>query len=357
MGLGFSVYFGLDNTLLENIKLLENAKSFGFSRIFTSLHIPEANYEELKSEIVEFFKAAKKYEMDIICDISPNTFKFLGLDNLDIKGLYDLGIKTIRVDFGFSSEEIAKLTKNEYNIKVMLNASTISSDFFIEIDKYNPKYSNIDALHNFYPRIHTGISINTMLEKNEILLKNNVKTSAFVASNFGKRGPLYEGLPTLEMHRKLDIYDATNHLFALGNKYVFIGDSNPSILELKDMSNLLDDVITLRIKKKTDCDICTQLLKNTYTNRIDEAENIIRAAESRNLLNKKIIKPSNTIDKKFGDITIDNEKFLRYMGEIQILKMDQEKDERVNIVASIIEKDYYLLEYIKGNTKFRFIEV
>ena len=40
MSLGFSVYFGLDNTMKENIDLLINAQKLGFTRIFTSLHIP-----------------------------------------------------------------------------------------------------------------------------------------------------------------------------------------------------------------------------------------------------------------------------------------------------------------------------
>ncbi|MDO7204899.1 MupG family TIM beta-alpha barrel fold protein [Paraclostridium bifermentans] len=39
MSLGFSVYFGLDNTKDENIQLLKDAKELGFTRIFTSLHI------------------------------------------------------------------------------------------------------------------------------------------------------------------------------------------------------------------------------------------------------------------------------------------------------------------------------
>ena len=77
MSFGFSVYFGLDNTQEENIKLLKEAHKLGFTRIFTSLHIPEANYEVLKKEVKEFFKIAKDYNMDIISDISPNIFKFL----------------------------------------------------------------------------------------------------------------------------------------------------------------------------------------------------------------------------------------------------------------------------------------
>ena len=130
MSLGFSVYFGLDNTMEENIYLLLNAEKLGFTRIFTSLHIPEANYDKLKVEVSEFFKLAKEKNMDIISDISPNTFKFLELENMDLQGLMKLGVKTIRLDFGYTEYEIAKMSKNTYGIKIQLNASTITKEFF-----------------------------------------------------------------------------------------------------------------------------------------------------------------------------------------------------------------------------------
>ena len=66
MSLGFSVYFGLDNTMEENIYLLINAEKLGFTRIFTSLHIPEANYDKLKVEVSEFFKLAKEKNWPLI---------------------------------------------------------------------------------------------------------------------------------------------------------------------------------------------------------------------------------------------------------------------------------------------------
>ena len=85
MSLGFSVYFGLDNSMEENIKLLIDAKKMGFSRIFTSLHVPEADYKILRDEVKEFFRIAKDYQMDIISDVSPNTFKFLNIENMNLK--------------------------------------------------------------------------------------------------------------------------------------------------------------------------------------------------------------------------------------------------------------------------------
>ena len=354
MSFGFSVYFGLDNTKEENINLLNSAYNLGFKRIFTSLHIPEANYEVLKAEIREFFELAKKYNMDIISDISPNTFKFLDLEDMDLKGLRDMGVKTIRIDFGYGEEDIAKMTKNEHGIKVQLNASTITEDFFNEIDRYSPNYENIDALHNFYPRIGTGISEECMIKKNNLLKSKGIKYSAFVQSNNRKRSPLKDGLPTLEDHRNKTVREAAKHLFALGNTSVFIGDSLPSLQELKDLSSLNPSVIELDIEVNNKDEITLRLLNETYTARTDEARDAIRASESRSILKDNIIEPLNTVNKRYGDIIIDNKDYCRYMGELQILLSHQEKDFRTNVVGYVLQKDIYLLKYINGGKKFRF---
>jgi len=354
MSYGISIYFGMENTREENIKLLEEAHEFRFTRIFTSFHIPEANYSILKSEAQEFFKLAKKYDMDIISDISPNTFKFLDLRDMDLKGLYDIGVKTIRIDFGYTQEEISKMTQNPYGIKIQLNASTITEDFFRNLDIYLPNYKNVDALHNFYPRVGTGISEECMEEKNAILSKRGIKASAFVGSNNRKRGPLYDGLPSLEEHRGLEVREAANHLFALGNKSIFIGDSLPSSSELEDLSGLNPDVVELFIELKECDNVTKRLLAETYTNRTDEARDAIRASESRLLIKEDKIVPLNTVGKNYGDITIDNENYMRYMGELQIIKRSQKGDYRTNVVASVLQKHLYLLKYIKGGKRFHF---
>jgi len=357
MSFGFSVYFGLDNTKEENIKLLKDAHKLGFTRIFTSLHIPEANYDVLKVEVREFFKLAKEYDMDIISDISPNTFKFLDLENMDLKGLRDMGVKTIRIDFGYTEEEIAQMSKNDYGIQIQLNASTITEDFFKKLDKLAPNYENIDALHNFYPRIGTGISEECMIEKNNMLHERGIKTCAFVQSNNRRRSPMKDGLPTLEDHRGIDVKKAANHLFAIGNQSVFIGDSLPSEKELEDLSSLNPEGVELEVNINVEDEVCLRLLGETYSSRTDSARDAIRAAESRLILNGDKIKPVNTTDKKYGDITIDNELYLRYMGELQILISDQEADNRTNVVASVLQEDFYLLKYINNGKKFYFRKV
>lgn len=96
------------------------------------------------------------------------------------------------------------------------------------------------------------------------------------------------------------------------------------------------------------------MLKETYTQRIDEARDAIRAAESRLLLNGETIEPFNTIDKNFGDITLDNVNYMRYMGKLQILKTNQKADIRTNVIASVTKDYLYLLKYIDGGKRFYF---
>ena len=49
------------------------------------------------------------------------------MDKLNIKELRSLGITTLRLDFGYSAQEIADLSNN--NIKLQFNASTITAEF------------------------------------------------------------------------------------------------------------------------------------------------------------------------------------------------------------------------------------
>ena len=55
-----------------------------------------------------------------------------------------------------------------------------------------------------------------------------------------------------------------------------------------------------------------------------------------------------------GDITIDNVDFLRYMGEVQIVKRELEPEERTNIAAKILPEEEFLIDTITPGRKFRF---
>lgn len=354
MDYGIALYIGLGNALEENLQLIEEAYKRGINKVFTSLHIPEVDYSVYKDQISKIFSVCKKNNMDIISDISPETIKMLGSHSLDLSLLKDIGIHTIRIDYGYDEKTIAELTHNNEGIKVQLNASTITEEILSNLEKYGADFSNIDALHNFYPRKGTGISEKVLLSKTKILKDRGIKVYAFICSNNRRRAPFYDGLPTMEFHRGMDVSLAARHLFALGMDGVFIGDSLPSLKELDDLIAANSNVIQIKAKLKSNNSIVIDLLSNIFTSREDEARDAIRAQESRNIISGVLDEENNTY-RNYGDITIDNHYYGRYMGELQIIKTPQQADNRVNNVASIIEQEKFLLKYITGGKKFRFV--
>ena len=51
---------------------------------------------------------------------------------------------------------------------------------------------------------------------------------------------------------------------------------------------------------------------------------------------------------------MDNADFLRYMGEVQIVKCELPPEERTNIVAKVVPNEEFVLDYITPGRKFRF---
>ena len=65
------------------------------------------------------------------------------------------------------------------------------------------------------------------------------------------------------------------------------------------------------------------------------------------------IKPNNCIQRKTKYVTLDNEKFMRYQGEVCIMLKDLESDERVNVIGACM-CSLKTLEMIKPGAFFTF---
>lgn len=358
LGKGISVYLGMNYTLSENIQYIKRANNLGCKSIFTSLHIPEADYKKAINDFKEIASLAYSLNMDVIADISPRAFTYIGGNMNDLKAIKDLGIYGVRVDFGFSAMEIAEFTRNKYNLRIEINASTVTKQFLKDLGNYNPDFTNIQACHNYYPRLNTGISVDLFKKKNNMLKKFGMKISAFIPCEINKRGPIFEGLPTLEKHRFLKSVICAKELYAIGIDDVIFGDSIPSDDELESVLCLDESSVNFNI----DILSCTQLerniiFKSLHQNRPDPAEDVIRSTNSRTTLGiNDIILAHNNIERKAGYITIDNKSYLRYAGELQVCRKDLPPDNRVNVVGKIIEEELFLLDYINEETKFKFKE-
>jgi len=351
---GISLYPGLDNSAEENLQLLKKASALGIKCVFTSLHIPETNVAQLKQEFRQLISIARRYNMEVISDVSPSTLELLELEKLSLPDFHHIGITTLRLDDGYSAQDIAELSKNTQQLKIQLNASTLTEEILLKLKGAGVDFSKLDALHNFYPREGTGLGGITLLRQNKLLHNYGIKVGAFVPSQNRKRGPLKAGLPTLESDRYLGVSLGARKLIALGVDSVFIGDSLPSTEELVALSILKADQVTMRIQVLTKNHYVKQLLQQTFTARLDEARDAIRAQERYSLVCGKDIEPENTTERGLGSITLDNKGYGRYMGELQLIKRAQVADYRTNVIGQILPSEEFLLAFITPGRKYGF---
>ena len=65
--------------------------------------------------------------------------------------------------------------------------------------------------------------------------------------------------------------------------------------------------------------------------------------------------PKICVERSMGAITIDNENYGRYTGEIQIIRSYLKADDRVNVIGHIPESAWLLMERIRGGQKFTLV--
>ena len=342
---GISIYAGLDYSKTENLELLETAAGMGFRKLFTSAQIPEAkNSENFFDEFTYILTNAVTNGFEIILDVNVNNF-----DQYDIDGL------TLRLDDGFSPELVAQLSHAR---KIQLNASTVTEDFLDNLIKLDANFYNISALHNFYPHPYTGLDTYYFDNQNKILHNFGINVGAFVHSKDGKRRlPLREGLTTLEDCRNFSTDLSARFLIALDIDFIIIGDGGPTLEELAAVASLPEDEIIFRAMLLSNDLTVSEILSQTFTRRADVSKSVIRAVEGRQYLKElggKILPEINNVERSFGDVTIDNENFGRYAGEVQILQDVLPADGRVNIAAHILDEEIFLTGYLKPRRRFSF---
>jgi uncharacterized protein len=350
--LGISVYLKEENRE-KNAEWIRKTSSYGFQSIFTSLHIPEDNPDTYKELLQELGALAKTYQMELLADVSPLSLSHLGLDWSKIPQLLDWGLSGIRVDYGFTADEIVSLSKL---MKTGINASTVTES---ELDSWIEKglnAENVEAWHNFYPRPETGLNLEFLIERNVMLKSKGITTMAFIPGNERLRGPLFEGLPTLEQHRYAPPALAAAQLKLSGfTDKILIGDPSAKEDTLKELSLINKEVIPLTIDLYAGSD-CTSLLTSIHTNRMDPARDVIRSVESRSYAQKGVrIAPFNQIKRSIGAVTVDNELYGRYSGELQIVKNELSKDDKVNVIGKVIPEHLPLIQEIKAGGKFQLL--
>lgn len=326
---GISIY--LSTNIEMNSEYLLKAKEVDSSFVFTTINMPEEN-DELKKDISKVVELCKKNKMKLIVDINANSKKYIK----DYENVY------YRIDDGLSNDEIIALAKNNY---VVLNSTTLDEKDLKYFKLKGVDFSKLYSLHNYYPKVYTGVSLKFLKKRNEIYKKYGLKTMAFIPGDL-KRGPIFEGLPTVEEHRYMDILQASLELIANDTDVILLGDLNIKEENWERLKYLLKGIVPLRINKN--------ILKNRiFENRKDYSNYVVRNIK-RDVILDTIVEIDKNIEK--GDVLVTDEKGLRYKGDLEIaLKNLNKLNDGRRIVASVIDKDKGLLDYLSIINKFIFI--
>ena len=356
--LGVSFFTGMEQTAEQNIEYLKQAANQGYQHLFTSLHIPEADCRSLVVDCRKVLTVAKQLRFTVTADISPRTWDLLRLKPYE---LGEWGIDALRIDYGFSPEQICRISRDS-GLQIELNASSMTEEELQRILAAGVERRKLCAGHNYYPRPETGLGFDLFARRSRQFHRLEIPVSIFVPGQLHPRGPVRAGLPTLETHRRMGAVDAVRQLWATGLvDTILFGDPLVPEAELAAVAALprnIPEPIRFRIETFALTEAERRIIElPCHTNRNDAAGVLVRSQESREAANVPIMPRSDSRDRHRGDVTIDNSRYGRYAGELQIVLQDLPADEKVNVVGRVAATDLCLLDCIFPGRSFTFEEV
>ena len=359
---------------LDEIKnYLEKANSLGFKKVFVSLILNNHGFEGAQEVSVntwnEILSYCKELGMSVSADINDEVFNELGCTLNDLTALQKMGITRLRIDGGFTSGEVAILSKNQQGIQIEVNASMSSSNNqngsalwecreFLETVEKEGNIGQLTACHNFFPLPDTALSLEDIRPINNLFGSYGVPVGGFIASQLSPKDlhHLGHGVCTIEKHRFVPSHIAMLELFANGFNDVLVGDSFADLSELSEMARCYkQDYIEIPVifnqfvPQKTKLEIQEQVL----ISRVDQPANLIRATDTRGI----DVPPCYCAPRDQYTISVLNNRSAQYEGEVQISLKDLGPSVEHNVIGYVHPFAKDLLPYLlAGKNKFRLVE-
>ena len=342
--LGFSLYL---STFAAQWPTLRGWAGTGVP-VFLSLHIGEEFDESYCQRAKDVCHLLSSHGFRILADVSVKTLQQFGCASLTALAR-DLRLWALRIDYGFSPEEIGAMAAK---MPIVLNASTTSPE---DAARIKAQGREVFAMHNFYPRPETGLDEALLTETTKRLQAAGLKVLAFIPGDAQLRGPVFEGLPTLEAHRSVLPSAAFVDLtVGFGMDGIFLADPGLSETEARRIERFCqEDVISVPAALEPGWE---HLYDQVFTCRIDSPKWLVRFQESRMYsCAGNPVKPENCIPRDRGCITIDNVNYGRYTGEIQMIRAPLKADSRVNVIGTVPGNAHLLMDCIKGGQRFALV--
>lgn len=350
MRTGISVY--LSSPLQDIERTIEHGAAAGVRYAFTSLHIPEDGGAAYADKVRQVLSLLSARGIALIADVGPRTCDLLGLERME--DLRDLGLEYLRLDYGFSAQRVAELSGV---FRIVVNASTVSPDEIASWREAGADVTRFAACHNFYPKPYTGLALEDVARTNLRLAALGFEIMAFVPGDANVRGPVFEGLPTVEAQRGRASKVALNMLeLAHGADcdIVLVGDPDLSEAGWAQFAQISAGYVDMPCQLDPGY---SYLLGQVHHDRPDSSALIFRSQESRTSLKPDSV-PTDAgagLPRKTGSIAVSNSGYGRYEGELEIARVDLPGDERMNVVGHIAPEAMELLPFVKRGFGVRFV--
>lgn len=318
--------------------------------VFLSLHISEEFDDTYCRRAEEMCHTLADMGFRTIADVSVKTRSQFGCVDL-VELARRLRLWAVRIDYGLTVDEIVAVAAQ---IPVVINASTVSPE---DARRIAAGGAQVFAMHNFYPRPETGLDEDYLLETTRQLQATGLKALAFIPGDTQKRGPLFEGLPTLEAHRNVLPSAAFVDLAQrFGVDEIFLGDPGISETEAARIARYCrDDIISIPVALDEQY---TYLYDRVFTCRVDSPKGLVRCQESRTYsCQGGLVEPYNCTRRHRGVVTIDNRLYGRYSGEIMVIRSDLPADPRVNVIGTVPLPAHLLMDNIRRGQQFTFVRM
>ena len=343
MKTGISLY--MSASMEQNERIVEHAAAADVTYAFTSFQIPEELGVDFQHTLNGLLGKLRTAGISLIADVGPDACKMLGVDDID--GLRELGITHIRLDDGFGPEEAVELS---HRFRIVFNASTITREEIKTWKRLGADLSRFSACHNFYPKRNTGLAIEDVRATDSLLAAFGFEIMGFVPTDDPTlaRGPLFEGLPTVEFHR--DRHDVALNMLQMRQEancdIVLVGDPDLSDEGWKRLKQISQGYVELRCTLHPEYEY---LYGQIHHDRPDSSALIFRSQESRRALRPAHVDVDGSagLARDAGSIAISNKNYARYEGELEIARVALPGDERLNVIGTVDERDLRLLPYIK----------
>ncbi|MCJ1715407.1 MupG family TIM beta-alpha barrel fold protein [Curtobacterium sp. VKM Ac-2922] len=324
MRLGASAY--LAHTELAGATF-SAAESAGATLAFTSLHIPEDSPAGARAAATAIVSAATASGLAVVADVSPNTARLLGDSPWEF--LRSIGVARVRIDFGFSVAEIRAIAAV---LPIALNASTLRAPDLAPLADLD-----VELIHNFYPREWTGLALASVASSVSVAQQFGWRVGAFIAGDSVRRGPLGEGLPTVEQHRTMPPLFQALELVDAGVDDVYVGDPALTDHSWERLGSFVrSDVVVLDgVAAPGVHPAVIEALAVPDRNRPDAAEAMIRLEHSRERFAGLPLPEVGGQPRPAGSVTVQLASAGRYCGEVAITLWDLPCDDRVAVLGAV----------------------